>query len=356
MSEAQSEAAKQVWARRKEREAQAAANAAEAAADAVPDEAVESMSAEIMADPPKDEPQERPKVDHSTRMSALDEIRKARETEEASSVHEEEPPEIPVAEPTPAPETEPVAEEASGPEMVEIKVDGQSFQVPKTDVDAEGGVAAFQINRAAERRLHKAAELARANADALAQTQKSLEPPPPSVDEILRAKVAELQFGTEDEAVTAIKDMFLALKGPELDPQKLKQEAREEWFAEAAMNEFVQRNQDIMSNRMFAQVAALTERDMLASQGKPSNWRQFYADLEGNLRNSLGRPTIAASGGATQTTSLPISGSVADKDARKASIVALPTAAARAAAPEEPKEPTREETLARLKRARGQPV
>jgi hypothetical protein len=357
MSEAQSEAAKRAWAKRRERDAEAAALTAQAAADAVPEEAIESMNAEITADrSDNDRPPVKVTPDHSTRMAAMEEIRKSREAEEAEEpTHEEEPPEA-STEAAPEAETKvetPAAPEA--PEVVAVKVDGQVFQVSKADVDAEGGVVAYQINRAAERRLQKAQEYMRAQADALAKTQQSLAPPKPSVDELIREKIANVQFGTPEEATEAIKEIVSSLRGPQVDPEQIKRDTIDAFMSDSAAREFVRRNAYLMKDPLVQKLAVIAERDMIQAQGKPQDWNTFYQSLEVSLRNTLGRPTSTAND-ATLPTSQPTSGSVANKDARKASIVALPSAAARAVAPEEPKPKTREEVLAQLKRARGQAV
>ncbi len=165
-----------------------------------------------------------------------------------------------------------------------------------------------------------------------------------------------LQFGTTEEATAAVKELLSASQQPAIDHDKLKQEAMEAVFEQMAVQDFIKRNNDILSNKVFANLAILTQNDMSASQGKPKDWNKFYANLEGTLRNALGRPITANQQSAAQPTAQTTSGSVADKEARKASIVALPVTAARAVTPEEPKQPTREDILARLRKARGQPV
>ena len=366
MSEAQQQA--QQGRRQREREAAAAAAAANAAADAIPDEAVQAMQSEIAAGSVADnDPVVIPKPDHSVRLGALEEIRKARAEDRDEEAEE------PAGEPIPAataeqaqPAASPGAEPAQAaapavapqPETVDVIVDRQHFTVPKADVDAEGGIVAYQINRAAENRLRKAAELARQNAEAAAVLHAKLNPPAPqkSVDDLIKEKIQIIQFGAPDEAAAAYKEIFAAQQQPAQDPAKLKQEAVEAVFEHMAAQSFIQRNQDILNNRTVAQLALLTQNDMIAQQGRPQDWNKFYETLEGQLRNTLGKPSPVRQAVATQTTPQPTSGTVADKEARKASIVALPVASARAQAPEEQKPKTREQVLADMRRARGQPV
>lgn len=363
MSEAQSLAAKEAWARRREREAASAAAAADAAAEAIPDEAVQAMQAEISAGSSDDDtPRPQPKADHSARLAALEEVRKAREAEEAAPVTHEEP--SPAEQEVVAPQQEQETDETEEVEAIEyvrVKVDGEEMDVPKVDVEAEGGVKAYQINKAAEKRLQKAAEIARANAEMFARTQAALQaatpPPPPQkpLSELIKEKIAHVQFGTPDEAAAAIDEIIAAKTGPAIDHNKMRQEAVESVFEHMAAQTFIQRNQDILNDRVTAQLALLTQNDMLSQQGRPQDWNQFFFHLETNLRNRLGKPPIATQAQATPNAQ-PTSGTVADKEARKASIVALPTASARAVAPEEPKPKTREQMLADMRKARGQPV
>ena len=350
MSKAQSDAQKQRWERDRQARAEAAGAQADAIAEAIQNEVVEEVAQSSADSGPA------PKADHSARLAMLDEVRKARESEENEEpTHEAEPPAE--AEPAAEAEVSPQPEAAAAPEVVRVKVDGEEFDVPKTDVDAHGGVAAYQINRAAEKRLAKAKEIEQQTSATMLKLQQMLQPVPApqrSVDELIKEKISQVQFGSPDEAAQAIKDIMSASQPQAIDPAKLRQEAVDEVFRRMAAEQFVQRNVDILGSRTFAQLAILAETDMLREQGKPSDWNKFYASLEGNLRMQLGKPTIAAT--SMQQTAQPTSGSVADKEARKASIVALPVASARAALPEEPKPKSREQVLADLRRSRGQPV
>lgn len=366
MSEAQSEAAKAAWARRK----------AEAASNPAPAQAVDGE--EGAAEP--GDTTRMPTVDHSERDSALEEIRKRREEraargvdEDGEGAHETPNPddeenqaadvsrETGTAAATPAPDAAAPATlvAAAPPVMVKVKIDGQESEVAQSEIEAHGSVAAYQINKAAENRLHKATEFQRQQAELTAKLQAQYEalrnPPVPkkSAVEVIREKIGQLQFGTPEEAATAIDEIIAAKMGPAIDPVKIQEQAMEGVVRNMAAQGFMGRAQDLITDRVSAQLAILTEQDMLTSQGKPSDWNKFYTDLETNLRSRLGRPTIA-------DPSLPpanpsTNGSLAAKEARKLSIVAPPTvAASRAAIPEEQKPKTRTEVLAQIRRARGQ--
>jgi hypothetical protein len=92
------------------------------------------------------------------------------------------------------------------------------------------------------------------------------------------------------------------------------------------------------------------------SQGMPSDWHKFYADLAVELRNGLGMQNPTVPPNTTQTASPNPTGTVADKLARKADIVALPTSSARAPMKEEPKPLTRDDKIALMRKSRGQPT
>ena len=369
MSEAQKEAQQNRRSREREAAAEAAASIANQAASEIPDVAVSQEAIDPEAP--------RARVDHSRRESLMAEIRAQRAKGDPEDVERGlendsaiQPESVEEA-PTNAGEgggTQEVSAPASGtavqeqqaapvPEMVRAKIDGEEFDVPKAEVDAHGGLAAYQINKAAERRLAKANEVLRmAAAVAQKSSQQPAPAPKPSIKDLVREKIQNIQFGTPDEAAQAIEEIFSAHSG-QIDPAKLKQEAVADVFEHMAAQQFIAKNRDILNNPVFADLALITQHRMIASQGQPKDWGKFYSDLEGHLRTALGKPYQANPASTPQLTSQPTSGSVADKDARKASIVALPSAAAsRAAAPEEPKPKSRDEYFAMLRKSRGQHV
>lgn len=68
-------------------------------------------------------------------------------------------------------EREEVAEEPEEPEYVEVKVDGQTHQVPKQEVEERGGLKAYQLERASYARMQRLAEQERE----LTRRQRELE-------------------------------------------------------------------------------------------------------------------------------------------------------------------------------------
>jgi hypothetical protein len=89
--------------------------------------------------------------------------------------------------------------------------------------------------------------------------------------------------------------------------------------------------------------------------GQPIDWQKFYSTIAHEVRGAFGRQSQPAAQPAAPTGGNP-SQPVSEKEARKASITTLPTAAARATPPAEEKPETREESLNRMRKARGQPV
>lgn len=346
MSDRQRQAQQERRNREREEAAMAAAAAAESAAESSPD-----------VDPTPDEPV-MPKVDHSARQEALEALRrKPEDMDEYIRQETEEPAPEPVAESEPVAEAQPEAPAA--PEMVTVKIDGEESQVPKADVDALGGVAAYQIHKAAEKRLAQAAkekhDLAQMleQAKALIAQNQPKEPVKPPA-EILKEKVQQIQFGTPDEAAQALQDI-LASNTQRVDPNQIVAQAITQMQQNMAAQQFAQRNQDLIQNPVLAKLAVMLEHDKL-SKSRPTDWNRFYSDLETELRNAVGKPvTTPQPSVPTPQDGQPTS----DRDAklsRKDNIVNLPTASARVAAPEEEKPLTREDRINLLRKARGQPV
>jgi hypothetical protein len=367
MSEKQSEAQQNRRARERQEQNSGAqaAKAAEAAAARVTDQSPTDFQPDPDAgkdafiDKKPDESPREFKRGNPTRSAAYDEIMAARK-EKSEAVHEEARPDAapapePVAAaPEPTPEPAPAPEAEPAPELVEVNIYGQRFQVPKVDVDAAGGKTAYQQMKASEYLFQKTKESERKAAEMLAQVEQRAVPPPAPVRplmDVVKEQMPKIQFGTPDEAAEAWAAIENA-KGT-VDPARIKQEAIQEFFQQSAAQAFIQRNGDVLNDHVNQTLAVLLENSMIRQQGRPRDWGQFYSSLEANLRNRLGRPTIAAPSVASP--SQPTSG-LADKEARKASIVALPTAATRAAAPEAEKPLTRDDILARARKARGQPV
>lgn len=358
-----------------------AAKAAEAAAARAPDGPME-----FQADPNatadafsrgrgEDEPKREVKRGNPSRTMAYEQMMSERKERAENTVHEQPRPEPekpaapepePVAtatatEPTEtAPAPEPAAEAPAAPEMVEVKIDGEVRQVPKQEVEDHGGVRAYQIIKAQEKRLQEVNRYASQMGQMFQQLQQSMQPPPQpqkKAEEVIRDAIAKIQLGTPEEAAAAFQEAIGTLVPKPVDTQTAAMQAYLLNQVTQAENQFIRDNPDLVGNPMLKQLVISEKNrrlgEMQQQKRLPEDWNAFYTSIATDLRQALGRPPIATP--VSQPASQPTSG-LAEKSARKADIVALPTAATRAAAPEAEKPLTRDEILARARKARGQPI
>lgn len=298
------------------------------------------------------------------RESAMDELVRARQ-ESAS------PESVPEGEPEPTVQSEATPELAPAPapepEMITAKVDGEEFQVPKAEVEEYGGLRAYQMHKAAEKRLAAAKEAERRIAELLktadTQVRQPAQPvePPKRPEDIIRDAVAKIQIATPEEGAAALANVLQTLIP---NQQQVSYQTFHLLRATEAEDRFVKENADLVENPLLKQLVISEKQRRLAEyQSKkqlPPDWHQFYTAIGSEIRAAIGRPATTPVQ-AAQTPSQPTSGSAAtDAQAarvqRKASITALPTASARAPLPEEQKPPTRAEVLDNMRKARGQPV
>ena len=343
--------------------------AAQAAAAAMVQESSSRTEPEV--EQSKSVPAERPKVEND--RPAYDEVVARHEAELAKGDPKIEP-EAQKAEvktePAPEPEAvkeDPKAEPAVEVEAVEtkaevelakvkIKVDGEEIEVTQAEVDDAGGVRALQRELASERRLQKANEIVaetRRTQAAIAeyvQQQQSKKEPEVTVDQFIQSKVNTIRFGTEEESASALKEIF-ERASQKVDPQAITRQVLGEVKRNQAIDGFAKEFQDIAANPLLLRLAMSLEAERTA-KGPVEDWPRFYRTI-GNEVRGVARPhqPPASESKTTDTTS---TGS--DKEARKASIVNLPTAAARAELPKESKPETREDILNEMKAARGLPT
>jgi len=267
--------------------------------------------------------------------------------------------EEPKAEPQAKPEAPAVSEaqpeaQPEAPKTVRVKVDGEEFDAPQDEVDAAGGVKAFQIMKAAEKRLEMANKtLAEAKkyqvdlgqlAQALRQPQEPAKPKE-SDAEFIASRMDIIRFGTPQEAAQAQLEINQRL-APKVDPDALTMRAVAVMEHQNAVRQFDKEFQDVVTNPLLLKlVVALREegirKHQIENPNKPIDWNSFYSTIGNQVRSlAPGRHHQPASTTPqTQgTTSQP-----SDKEARKASIVNLPTTAARAEGPKEEKPLTPEE-------------
>lgn len=269
----------------------------------------------------------------------------------------------PAATPQPAvapaePPVEPVASPAPIP-MAKVKVDGQEFEVAQADVDAAGGVTAYQRDKASENRLAKAnqtlAETRRTQAQITQWIQQQTpQQPTLSYDQFLQSKVDIIRYGTPEESAVALREV---LATQQIDPNAITQNAVNLMQQSLAVDNFKKEFQDVVSNPDLLRLAVVLENDIKPQIWPHADWTTIYRHIGNRVRSAVGRqpqPNLSAVAPATPTIDTPSPES--DKEARKASIVNLPTAAARAALPAETKPETHKDILNQMRKTRGIPT
>lgn len=259
---------------------------------------------------------------------------------------------------TPAPPTEPEEKPAEPaappqPELVKVKVDGEEFDVPKAEVDEAGGVKLYQLQRAAENRLKKANEALAEAKRTLAESAKPREPEKPKEtdEQFIASRVDAIRFGTPEESAAALKEILARTNKP-IDQSVIVEQAINKFNHDQAVREFDKEFAEIVTNPLLLKLTVTLRNERIGQLQGPVDWSNFYRTIGNEVRSVLGKPSQPASAPVTGGTPSPGS----DKEARKASIVNLPTAAARAELPKGDKPETREDILNEMRRARGQPV
>lgn len=373
-------------ARRTEGAAEAAAQAASEAARTLQARQQETrQERSAPATEPKPEPQvERPEGHTSpervekllkgrTHTQAYDEIVKKRGLDTEPEVVEPAKEEKPAAEAAPTETTtaapaEVTTDAAPPVKTVRVKVDGEEFDAPEEEVNEAGGLKAFQIQRASENRLKKASEAAASARQAQEQTARLLqeyaarvqqpEVPKVSDQQFIAAKLDAVRFGTQEESAAALQEVIQRLTPKPIDQKAWIAQANNQFRHDQAVAEFDKEFSDVAKNPHALRLAVALRSDRLAKleRGAQVDWSGFYRTIGAEVRNAFGtRPSQPAqqTDKKTGNTSQP-----SEKEARKASITTIPTAAARAAAPEPEKELSPEEerkaAIAAMKKARGQ--
>jgi hypothetical protein len=261
------------------------------------------------------------------------------------------------AQPTPTQAAQPVPEPPK-PETVKVKVDGQEFDVPKADVEAAGGITAYQKDRAAENRLKKANETLAETRRTQAALAKWLEQqqvatakpaaPVQSDDEFIQNRIQLINFGTPEEQRQAAQELRSKLN-PQLDQNAIIRQTLIAVQQDAAERQFVNEFSDVVHNPLLLKLIIQMKSERLAQlKDAPPDWSMFYRTIGNEVRGAIGRQSQPAQPSTTSPTS-----PVVDKEARKADIVNLPTAAARAELPKEEKPESREDILNQMRKARG---
>lgn len=284
--------------------------------------------------------------------------------EPQAAAEPEQPKEEPKAEPAAAaPQTvTPAPDAPAEPKTVRVKVDGEEMDVPEEEVEAAGGVKAYQMLRAADNRLKKAnealAETRRMQAEAL--TKQAPAKPSETDAQFIASKLDEIRFGTPEQGAAAWQ-AIQERTAPKADAMMHQTMAHLKFdMAEA---QFAKENADLIGNPMVAKlVGAMKAEEVgkLVQDGQPNwqamaavDWTKTFSTIAQQVRSAFGRQSQLATAPA-KTASNPSQPS--EKEARKASITNLPSAAARAELPKEERPETREEALNRMRKDRGLPL
>lgn len=281
------------------------------------------------------------------------------EPEEASKVE-------PEAKPEAKPEEPPVVAEAApeAPKVIKQTVDGKEYEVPQSEIDEAGGERAWRIERASKNRLEESkaalAEAKRIKAE-MDELRSNQEPPKPKQtdEQFIASKIEAIRFGTEAEAAAAFSEV-IRRSNPQIDQNQVTNLALVQVRRQAAIDKFGEEFQDILANPVLGKLALTLEAEAMRQLPKNAlqdpafvgkfDWNHFYRKIGNEIRGAVGRPSQTTPAAKT-TTDTPSPSSA--KEERKASIVNLPAAAAKAELPKEAKEDSREDTLNQMRRSRG---
>jgi hypothetical protein len=368
--------------RRTEQAADRAAAQASEAARVLQQRSQESKTEKVepvKVEPPKVEPakvEPTPEVEKSlgpkviTRRNArredvLDEIRQSRGEPKEEAETKEPPKEPEITEPKVETETAPEAVQPApeAPKTVKQIVDGEEHEVPQSEVDEAGGAQAWRIARAQENRLKKMNEAnteAKQREERIAKIAEAVlqrqQPQQPSVtdQQFIAERIDKVRFGTPEEAATAQLEIMQRINKP-VDQNALLGQVLSAVDRKQAAADFMKEYPEVAANRLLLKLAVTLEHEELANarkSGQAIDWRSLYSKIGNQVRSvaparqSQPQATPATSGNPSQAS---------EREARKASITVLPTASsARAELPKEEKPETREESLNRMRKARGQ--
>lgn len=262
---------------------------------------------------------------------------------------------VPVAE---TPEAVPEPEQAPTIEYVRVKVDGEEFDAPKAEVEEAGGIKAYQRDKAAENRLQRANEaLAEAKRIQAQMAQMTAKPAEPVIsnDEFIAQRLDAIRYGTPAEAAKALTEIQQRSAPPQVDQQAVIQQAVTQMNYLGAVKQFTSEFNDLTQDpdlMMIIEKKAANGISQLPQDKSMVDWTEFYRKIGNEVRLKFNRPNQPQTEVTGKTTGHTSQVSP-DKEARKASIVNLPTAAARAEVPKESKPETRADTLAEMRRSRG---
>lgn len=337
----------------REERAAAAAETASKLAELTKDKPVEQEPvSQEQVEKRDDEPARTIKPRNEPRERGMDEIIARREKPPAETETPEETPLEDAITETPA---ETPVETPIEKKTVKVKVDGEEFEVPQEEVDAAGGVGIYQRERAADNRLKKTnealAETRRVQAQMAEWMTKNTPKQPTQTDEqFITERMDTMRFGSPEDSAKAMREI-LSHNRQQIDPNMVTAMAVSQINEGMAIKEFDREFADVGKNPLLLKLAATLVQERKRQLKQIPDWSNFYRSIGNEVRSVTGRPNQPPAAQVTDgKTSQP------DKEARKASIVNLPTAASRAALPEATKPETREDVLDSMRKRRGIPT
>jgi hypothetical protein len=186
------------------------------------------------------------------------------------------------------------------------------------------------------------------------QQQQQPQQPQVTPKQFLAEKIDVIRYGTPEESAAALHEV-IERANPRLDQNAITQQAVSTMQRSLAVAEFQKEFPEVVSNQLVLKLALTLENERVAQMqqaGHTPHWPSFYRQIGNEVQSVIGKPSQPVTTQTTPSTPSP----VVDKEARKASIVNLPTASARAELPRESKPESREETLSQMKKARGLPT
>jgi hypothetical protein len=244
--------------------------------------------------------------------------------------------------------------EAAVPKTEKLKVDGQEVEVP-VDKVLEAGRRALQKESAADKRLEEASRLFREAQDMIknaaagggaAATTTSASPSKdgsPIADEALAKLAKTLQYGSEAEAASALKEVIQAA---EARGQTLTQNDVIELLDYRDARQWAEGEyKEILGDPKLRTLFVAEEKRMRAAgDGRP--YREVYEEIGNGLRDwrkTFAPPPVPPTGAGRD-----------DVKAKKTAVISVPVAAARLPEKLQPKEPTQSEIIEGIRKARHQ--
>lgn len=283
----------------------------------------------VTTEPAAEEPQPTANPRHAIEAEIAKQHEARRLAEEAAVAAPEA---APATETTPEPEA---PEEPAKPAMAKVKIEGHEYEVPQEQVDAEGGLEAYQKRAAANLIFQRAKQREDEANRLLAEARKPVEQPKP--DDTLTKLVEAIRFETDPvKAKEAIRQL---VSETQLTNDQINQAVQAQIAADKAVEKFRADFPEIASDPLLTQMAVSLEQ-----QARQSGNTEPSADLHQKIGKLLKERYVRP----TQP--------LADKQQKKATVTNIPQARARAAAPEAPKEKTVQEIIQDERRARKQIV